>query len=148
MARHITSHSVGVIAIKKGSGATWNILSFSYTLYPSSGRQPWKSMRIPVETGENAESMTVTARRAIEEEVVENGHPFSFKFVERGGRIFPVFFTLGVDEKIKDKDALHLKAFSSNSRGSFAKESTAIPALAASKCMESPATSKWRSSSD
>ncbi len=110
MARRITGHSVGVIAVRNGSGVQREILSFPYTI-KSPGNPAWTSIRVPMETGEFGESLTKTAERAFEEEIIRAGTPFSFKFLEVNGEIFPVHFTLGHDEKSEDPDDLHLKAF-------------------------------------
>jgi len=101
---------VGVLAIKNGPGVFLNILSFPYTLEVD-GRKPWTSIRVPVETGEHGESITETARRAFEEEVVRKDSSFDFEFVSKGGEVSPVFFVLGKDEKSDDPQDRHLKAF-------------------------------------
>ena len=114
MARRISGHSVGVLAIRKGEGVVREVLSFPYTI-EAVGKKPWTSIRVPVETGEHGESITATARRAFEEEIIRKGSSFTFEFVNNvhgtGSKISPVFFVLGRDEKSDDPEDLHLKAF-------------------------------------
>ena len=110
MAPRISGHSVGILAIKNGPGVFLNILSFPYTI-EAPGKKPWTSIRVPVETGEHGETITKTASRAFEEEIIQKDSSFSFEFVSKDGIVSPVFFVLGKDEKSDDPNDLHLKAF-------------------------------------
>ena len=110
MARRITGHSVGILAIRNGKGSEREVLEFSYTLKTERG-VPWPSVRVPMETGERGESITDTVTRAFEEEIILKGSPFTFEFVKRGAEVLPVFFVLGQDEKSENREDRHLKAF-------------------------------------
>ncbi|MFZ3020077.1 MAG: hypothetical protein WA051_00965 [Minisyncoccia bacterium] len=111
MARRITGHSVGILAIQDGEGLDREILSFPYTI-EANGQRPWASWRVPMETGENGESITATAGRAFSEEIIAEDTSFTFSFVEQNsGSISPVYYVLGRDEKSNNPEDLHLKTF-------------------------------------